>query len=198
MEMESLEKSLKTTFVGAANQITQLYTNSLHFQKQAYVHGYNQSTRDTLEFLLKNYSTNSRTIPINELLDYLKNKLEENSSPVGSSHNPKSEVDVEIPESESTRPIGTFYKFDNGLASSSKRAHSTVGNNFSFAHSQIPTSPFSFIPPEDSIHTTPSTPQDLHHIFFTNDSLKKRNFEIPSSSMDYCFPEQSYKKSRVI
>src|SRR5690242_18426937 len=102
MEMESLEKSLKTSFVGAANQITQLYTNALNFQKQAYVHGYNQANRDTLEFILKRYGANNASIPADELLEFLKNKLETNGVPFESGHG-KNEVPQQHGHNNETR-----------------------------------------------------------------------------------------------
>ena len=37
MENDQIEKSLKSSFVGAANHLTQLYTTSTQLQKQAYV-----------------------------------------------------------------------------------------------------------------------------------------------------------------
>jgi len=219
--MESLEKSLKTSFVGAANQITQLYTNSLNFQKQAYVHGYNQATRDALEFVLKHYSPNTRTIPIDNLLEHLKNKLEENRAPFNNADGPKSEVDNDIPTNEGRQSTpSSFFKFDNGFTPSNGRSNSSMGTsmstgfNFDTMNEQR-THPieqqqdsihnvFNFLPPEGNPiplppQLQPHSPQDPQNVFNNQDlGMKKRHFEIPTNSMDYCYPEQFYKKSRVI
>jgi len=197
MEMESFEKTLKTSFVGAANQITQLYTNSLNFQKQAYAHGYNQATRDTLEFVLKNYSSNVRTIPTDDLLEYLKNKLEQNKTTFDHSNGPKSEVDSDIPSNESPSPSNApFFKFDNGFTPSNAR-NSNGGTNVPFPFTTQTSfsqpSVFTFVPPQ----STPSSHTSQQNNSFVNDN-KKRGFEIPTNSMDYCYPDQFYKKSRVI
>lgn len=51
--LDNFERALKGSFVGAANQLTQLYTNSLQFQKQSFMHGYNRAVRDMIDWLLK-------------------------------------------------------------------------------------------------------------------------------------------------
>jgi len=161
--MESLEKSLKTSFVGAANQITQLYTNSLNFQKQSYTQGYNQATRDILEFIIKNYSQNTRTIPVENLIEFLKNKVDSPKNPFDLNFSgPKSEVEQDMVND---------------------------GRN-------VPNMFFSFLPPENP--QVQQTTQDLPNTIFTQDMpIKKRQFETPTNSMDYCYPDQFYKKSRV-
>jgi len=196
--MESFEKSLKTSFVGAANHITQLYTTSLNFQKQSYVQGYNQATRDALEFILKQHTPNTRTIPVENLLEYLKNKSESNRAPFETNTNgPKSEVEQDITANEGNQS-SPFFKFDNGFTPTNGRPRSTIvdqpiTSQFTFglnqqngreSQQQIPNI-FSFLPPETQETNT-----------LTHD-VKKRNFETPINSMDYCYPEQFYKKSRI-
>jgi len=205
--MESLEKSLKTSFVGAANQITQLYTNALNFQKQSYVHGYNQANRDTLEFILKRYGSNNASIPA-ELLEFLKNKLETNGIPFENGHAPKSE-DTH-PHNSETRQNAPFFKFDNGFSPSGRTPHEmempATGPGFVFVPPQQQNGQsqpsFNFMPnnavPQMNHMQNPSG-QDPHTVFTgaSHDSnMKKRQFEVPSNSMEYSYPE--YKKSRLI
>ncbi len=69
------DKVLKASFVSAANHLTQLYTNSMHAQKQSFTQGYNKATREVMEWLVKNCN-NKSVINVEELMDHLKIKLE--------------------------------------------------------------------------------------------------------------------------
>jgi len=156
MEMEPFEKTLKSSFVGAANHITQLYTNSLNLQKQSYSHGYNQSTRETLEFLKHH---NGRNIPTEELMEYLKNKLERNTIP-----------------------------FENHQKNEMENPFKNGGMPFAFEQRPPQEEQTIFHFTANSTAAPPLQPTEL----------KKRQFEIPTNSMDYCYPEQFCKKSRVV
>lgn len=207
MEMESLEKSLKSSFVGTANTLTQMYTNSLNCQKQAYVLGYTQSNRDTLEYILKNVHT--KKLSVDHILEYLKMKLEESGSP-----KTDIETDVQIHPQEPTQG----FKFNPTFGSDHQNPPSDGFNapHFIFSapaqtqHLNQPQSSFrpqnssmdgfNYIPPpsvsadffvSQSHHTNPS------HQMNPSNSEKKRTHEIQQSSMDYYYPDPSLKKSKV-
>lgn len=73
--MEDSEK-LKSTFVGAANHLTQLYTQSLNLQKQSYSKGYGRAMLETLDFVLKQANeSKSPNISVNILIPFLKEKI---------------------------------------------------------------------------------------------------------------------------
>jgi len=82
MNMEGLEKSLKTNFVGAANQLAQLFTHSVSYQKQAYVHGYNKSIKEVMEWLIKE---NQHPISVDSLMEFLRSRIQEPNVPVETS-----------------------------------------------------------------------------------------------------------------
>jgi len=77
-------KSLRTAFIGAANQLTLLYTKGVNGQKQAYLDGYSTATKDFMKWIVKYSTTNNnnaqfgkRTIPVDELIYFLRFKLDE-------------------------------------------------------------------------------------------------------------------------
>lgn len=51
--IETIEKSLKNSFVTTANQLTILYTNSINFQKESFIQGYKKSIKETIEWILQ-------------------------------------------------------------------------------------------------------------------------------------------------
>jgi hypothetical protein len=73
---ESPEKVLRSSFVGAANQLTQLYTQSLNITKQAYSRGYAKGIYETLEFVLrKAEAEKTQSIDISTLVGFLKERI---------------------------------------------------------------------------------------------------------------------------
>lgn len=81
---EDYLKSLRTVFIGAANQLTLLYTKGVNGQKQAYLDGYSTATKDFMKWIVKYSTTNNnnaqfgkRTIPVDELIYFLRFKLDE-------------------------------------------------------------------------------------------------------------------------
>eukprot|EP01112_Ceratiomyxa_fruticulosa_P005152 TRINITY_DN1573_c0_g1_i5.p1 TRINITY_DN1573_c0_g1~~TRINITY_DN1573_c0_g1_i5.p1 ORF type:complete len:293 (-),score=74.36 TRINITY_DN1573_c0_g1_i5:272-1150(-) len=78
--MDLLEKSLKTSFTGAANQLTQLYMGALQAQKKAYIFGYHSCLVDVLAALSRAGFGNGATVEkatvmaVDALLEYLRSK----------------------------------------------------------------------------------------------------------------------------
>eukprot|EP01118_Nematostelium_gracile_P016434 TRINITY_DN6808_c0_g1_i1.p1 TRINITY_DN6808_c0_g1~~TRINITY_DN6808_c0_g1_i1.p1 ORF type:complete len:182 (+),score=48.61 TRINITY_DN6808_c0_g1_i1:188-733(+) len=172
MEADSVEKSLKATFAGAATQITQLYHQSIAFQKHSYTNGYNQAMRDIIDLINKNSS--NRNIGMEELADYLRKKLE-GARPM---ENGKEEVKNPPPENN-------FFKVENNAVPSSS-------NNFVFGHQdrnniQPMINGFVFLPPDQN--------QQLHSRVqdFGFGGLKKRQFD-PNNTMDFTYDQDHFSK----
>eukprot|EP00026_Physarum_polycephalum_P013771 Phypoly_transcript_14211.p1 GENE.Phypoly_transcript_14211~~Phypoly_transcript_14211.p1 ORF type:complete len:285 (+),score=76.72 Phypoly_transcript_14211:111-965(+) len=71
--MEGIEKLLKTSFAGAANQLTQLYVTSLQQQKQSYLAGHSAAIESVMDFV---QSTNSSTIRVDTLMEFLRKEMQ--------------------------------------------------------------------------------------------------------------------------
>jgi hypothetical protein len=72
--MEDTEKLFKSLFAGAANQLTQLYVQSLQQQKTSFSLGYNSAIESMTQFILCNNNSSGANSVINLdlLLDFLK------------------------------------------------------------------------------------------------------------------------------
>jgi len=225
MDLEALEKSLKASFVSSANQLTQLYTNSLSFQKQAYIHGYNKSTRDMMEWILKQQATGTKTMSMDVFLQYLRSRLEgeENSQKPSQNESPRSTSSTSSPSpspssstsssssfsSDSRHEINSHFDPMHGNRSSfAASTNSEIPFNFSFNpnNNSIPTAsmPFQrapsyhFVPPDNSSLINNSLGTQNPGFPLPNDSSKKRTAE-PSITtlMDVSYPEQAIKKSKI-
>jgi len=187
----SPNETLKSNFVSAANQITQLYTQAINLQKKSYERGHNYAIKDVISWVTKN-SGQDRKISADSLLNFLKQKLEE------------SQIDEEIPnpiefqqhepsrQPSSGTQQNSFVNFGNrpnpfvfnGLNEHGQTNSSTQQEFFQFGASQP-----SFQPQQ------PFTSNENHH---QNGELKKRPFEAPSSmDLTYAYPEQSQKRSKT-
>eukprot|EP01119_Soliformovum_irregulare_P014415 TRINITY_DN3942_c0_g1_i1.p1 TRINITY_DN3942_c0_g1~~TRINITY_DN3942_c0_g1_i1.p1 ORF type:complete len:199 (-),score=22.52 TRINITY_DN3942_c0_g1_i1:74-670(-) len=187
--LDALDRSLKASFVGTANQLTQMYTNSLNFQKQAYVLGYNQSSRDTLEHILKQVQS-KKTITVEQILEHLRSRLEDGSS--------KSEESVQQDNA---------FKFAPSFGPADQNFSNQPQTSFMFSAPQqdqtsTPSSTgniFNFVPPADSgffpTHQQPQPQQTNSSFVYTPE--KKRQFDNQQNSMDFTYPDQNMKKSRV-
>jgi hypothetical protein len=76
--MESIEKLLKTSFAGAANQLTQLYVTSLQQQKHSYLAGYNAAMEIVIDFVR---DSNSGVIRADTLLEFIRKETHKAHSP---------------------------------------------------------------------------------------------------------------------
>eukprot|EP01114_Cavostelium_apophysatum_P012608 TRINITY_DN2862_c0_g1_i1.p1 TRINITY_DN2862_c0_g1~~TRINITY_DN2862_c0_g1_i1.p1 ORF type:complete len:236 (-),score=36.86 TRINITY_DN2862_c0_g1_i1:58-765(-) len=165
--MEDLDKSLKTSFVGAANQLTQLYTNSLSFQKEAFVHGYDKSTAETIEWVLKNSANNgNKNVSVDDLLLFLRSRRPSNSDHpadgrISHSHQHHQPFGT-VPNSASESPFSSMFPMHgNGNGNNSNRESTNVNHNFSPAPSQPSNSfGFAFSPPPSGNFQQ----QQQHHI----------------------------------
>jgi hypothetical protein len=82
--MESIEKLLKTSFAGAANQLTQLYVTSLQQQKHSYLAGYTAAMEIVIDFVR---DSNSGVIKTDTLLDFIRKETHKAHSPTAYSTN---------------------------------------------------------------------------------------------------------------
>jgi len=77
--MEEIEKSLRVSFCGAANSVSQLYVQSLHLQKQSYISGYQKAVEQMMQFAAsKAYKTTDTKIvlPLEELMLFCNRQLQ--------------------------------------------------------------------------------------------------------------------------
>jgi len=65
--MEEIESLLKSSFAGAANQLTQLYVQSLQHQKHSFALGYNTALENIIQFI-----SSTPNLSTEILQDYLK------------------------------------------------------------------------------------------------------------------------------
>lgn len=82
--MEDIEKALKGTFIGAANQLTQLYVQGLQQQKNSFAIGYNSALENVIQFVINSSNGSSPNINMDLLLEFLKkerSKYPQPSSP---------------------------------------------------------------------------------------------------------------------
>jgi len=105
--MEGIEKLLKTSFAGAANQLTQLYVTSLQQQRQSYLAGYGAAMECVMDFVR---SSNSHgLVQVDSLLEFIRkesHKTHSNSvpSPSGTSTSTNVSPRTHIPCTAQTTP----------------------------------------------------------------------------------------------
>jgi len=99
--MEDIEKLLKGAFIGAANQLTQLYVQGLQQQKQSFAIGYNSAIENVIQFVINNSTDSSPHINLELLLDFLKKERGKYSQPSTSSPDLKNDGN-DVPSSSSS------------------------------------------------------------------------------------------------
>jgi hypothetical protein len=121
--MENSERLLKASFVGAANQLTQLYVLSLQQQKHSFVSGYQTATDSLMQFIL---NSNSASIPVDVLLDFIRKEQAKCNQMLASSEQ-KNEESRSRPMNEITQPPSRHSSFVPSTTSSSS---THAENNF--------------------------------------------------------------------
>lgn len=207
--MDPIEKSLKSSFVGAANQLTQLYTSSLNYQKQAFYQGYNRSTRDTLEWAIKQ-SQNKSSISVTDLLEYLRTReppLDATKRMTEEVHSLRGETNTRSTTSNPSEQFDMFsnsgsFSFAFGNPPNSPTMNANPPNPFGFMQSEPRThsptdSAFFASNPSNINHPSATLPPVNNQGYYVNNDNKKRMFDYPTSSMEYSFPDQLSKKNKV-
>jgi len=218
MEMEALEKSLKASFVGAANQLTQLYTNSISYQKQAYVHGYNKSTRDLMEWVLKQSNSRSKSISVDALLHLLRERLEDSPTSQEESYIKRSGTGTRQPEPDNSATFFNTTAFNVSSIHGNNRTNSATQTFGMDENSSRHTYDFTSFGTQQQTtiqQTIPNDNSEQRNVIFNflaptmsqsipfelpplvNTESKKRQLEHSPNSMDVYYPPDN-KKTKVI
>jgi len=193
---ENLETRLKASFVSTANQLTQLYTHSLNFQKQNYCSGfyagYSKSLQDTTNWISKN--STDKVIPIELVIEYLKSQLEqvEEEIPVNSSN-----IQNKVPDNNL---FGTPQASMEKNFSSSVQGSRIFQNNAGLETSTNTSDTFSFGSMSSSLESQPTL---TNNYFGGNANIpvvgeqKKRHLQpMEAQTMDFTYSDH-VKKSKI-
>lgn len=74
--LDEVEKTMYTTFCGAANSLSQLYTQAQHQQKLAFQAGERHGLEKLYQWILRGQESGSRATTLPDIFSYLQNELD--------------------------------------------------------------------------------------------------------------------------